>query len=111
MSSITPIFILDTICFDVLPTYIDCSGNNLTKVVQTVYFKLIASFNDYTTTFPSTCFISYLSAYTFLTLTDLTKDVVENWINKYCYALPSLQQILRNIELSQFQQAVFTVLS
>ena len=42
----------------------------------------------------------------FISFTSLTKDVVENCINQNCYALPSLQQILSNNILSQFQSAV-----
>ena len=84
-----------------LPTYTHSSGNDLTNVVQTVYFNLTATYNDYTTTIPSTCSLSYPNATTFITFKDLTKDVVENRINKNCYALPSLQQILTNNLLSQ----------
>ena len=106
MSTITPIFTFDIICFDVLPTYKGSSGNNLTNVVQSVYFSLTATYNDYTTTIPSTCSLLYPSPGSFITFTDLTKDLVATSINQNCYALPSQQQILTNNILSQFQPAV-----
>ena len=70
MSSITPIFTFNIICFDVLPTYTDQSGNNITNVVKTIYFNLTATYNDYTSTIPSTCSLSYPDASTFITFTD-----------------------------------------
>ena len=72
---------------------------------NTLIFKTATS-NDYTTTLPSTCYLSYPVPGSFISFTDLTKNVVENWINKNCYTLPSLQQIHTDNMLSQFQPAV-----